>query len=184
MTFRPRHVPDHLYFVTATIVGWKRLFLRDQFQEIVLGSLKWLREKNRMELYAFVLMPHHLHFICRPRNGYTISQVLQAFGSFTAHKFLNALRVNKEEKLLAYFRRCAQKKRSKEHHQFWQQIQARNVFTERVLYQKLEYLHDNPVAKGWQFIDNRWEYRLSSACFYDNGIDPIIPIDDAGPLLM
>ena len=184
MTFRPSHIPEHLYFVTATIVGWKQLLLQREFQTIVLGSLKWLRREGRIELFAFVVMPHHVHFICRPTGDRTISRVVQVFGSFTAHEFLRVLRSNADKKLVAYFQRWAQKKRGKARHQFWQQIQARNIFTARILDQKLEYLHNNPTAKGWQLVENRWEYDLSSACFYDKGIEPVIPIDDAGPLLV
>ncbi len=183
MTFQPVHNPDHLYFVTGTIVGWKRLFLENRFQEIVLGSLQWLRRNHRMQLYAFVLMPHHVHFICKPNGGNTISQVLQTFGSYTSHEFLRTLRAQKRDALLHFFHGYASRNRGKEQHQFWQKIQAKNIFTRVFLHQKLEYIHNNPMVKHWNLATNRWEYELSSACFYDQGAAPIIPVDDVGRVL-
>ena len=182
MTFRPFHDPDHLYFVTGTIVGWRKLFLESRYQQIVMSSLRWLRQRNRMQLHAFVLMPHHVHFVCKPSSGITISQLLQMFGSYTSHEFLKTLRAQDRQVLLQFFHECALKKRTKEQHQFWQKIQAKNIFTPAVLHQKIEYIHNNPIAKRRDLIRNRWEYELSSACFYDQGVAPMIPIDDAGPL--
>jgi putative transposase len=90
MTFDSWHVPDHLYFVTASICGWKHLFAETTYAEIVLDSLTWLRKEKRMELYAFVLMPSHLHAIFHPNNK-TIGDLLQNFASFTAHAILHQL---------------------------------------------------------------------------------------------
>ena len=39
MTFDSRHIPEHLYFVTARTVGWKPLFSETEYAEIVLNSL-------------------------------------------------------------------------------------------------------------------------------------------------
>ena len=41
---RPCNDPTHLYFVTATIAGWKKLFSEEPLAQIVLESLKWLIE--------------------------------------------------------------------------------------------------------------------------------------------
>lgn len=92
MTFKPKHHRDHLYFVTATVLGWKPLFTQPHYASLVLDSLDWHRKHDRWQLFAYVLMPHHLHALLKPRAPYTISQVLQSFGSFTAHTILDRLR--------------------------------------------------------------------------------------------
>jgi REP element-mobilizing transposase RayT len=91
MTFKPQHHPEHLYFITATILGWKPLFLQQPYAAIVLDSLTWHCTQARWLLFAYVLMPHHLHALLKPCAPYTISQVLQSFGSFTAHAILQQL---------------------------------------------------------------------------------------------
>jgi REP element-mobilizing transposase RayT len=92
-TFRALHIEGHLFFVTATIVDWVRLLDKKLYRDIVLNSLKWLHTNDRMKLYAFVIMPNHLHFISKPANEFSIYQILQIFGSFTAHEFLKKLKI-------------------------------------------------------------------------------------------
>ena len=175
MTFNSKHIPDHLYFVTASTVGWKPLFSEIQYSEIVLNSLAWLRQEKRMALYAFVLMSTHLHAILLPLNR-PIGGLLQNFGSFTAHEILYKLREENRKDLLDFFH--AHRRDSSLGHSIWQDIQAKNIYSEEFLTQKMEYIHQNPVAKDWNLVQNRADYKYSSACFYDEDKQPIIEIDD------
>jgi len=50
--------------------------------------------EKRMILFAFVIMPSHLHLILKPAVK-TIGEVLQEFGSYTAHSILSDLRKDK-----------------------------------------------------------------------------------------
>jgi hypothetical protein len=53
-----------------------------------------------------------------------------------------------------------------------------------ILSEKTEYIHSNPASKNWRLVKNRADYKYSSACFYDNGKVPIIPITDVNKWLM
>lgn len=180
MSFKPVHHPDHLYFVTATLSGWKPLFAQNVYSEVPLQSLDWLRKHDRHQLFAFVIMPTHLHFVNKPVEPFTISELLQQFGSFTAHELLKRLRKNKADDLLAFFR--SQQTNPGKSHAFWQEIQAKNIETPEFLREKMEYTHNNPVAKKWRLVEERADYQLSSACYYDRGVAPIIEIDDVRSL--
>jgi putative transposase len=175
MTFNSLYIPEHLYFITATVCGWQHLFSLPGYADIVLNSLTWLRNEKRMSLYAFVLMPSHLHAIIKPLDR-SIGDLLQNFASFTAHAILRQLREEKQDELLAFFH--ANKRDQRHNHCIWQDVQAKNIFTEKFLNQKMEYIHQNPVAKEWKLSNLRSEYRYSSACFYDQGRQPVIGIDD------
>jgi REP element-mobilizing transposase RayT len=177
MTIRPRQDPTHLYFVTATVQGWKHLFAEQVYAGIVVQSLDWHRRRRRWRLFAFVLMPNHAHFIIKPLGEQTISSVLQSFGSYTAHAILDQLRQDGRTDLLAFFGQRCDRDASKEH-QIWLPIEPKNVYSVDSLCQKVEYTHNNPVAKHWHLVDDRAEYPYSSACFYDRGEPPIIPVDD------
>ena len=48
MTFKPLHDPTHLYFVTATVLGWKHLFVQQSYAEIVSGGYPRLRELGEL----------------------------------------------------------------------------------------------------------------------------------------
>lgn len=175
MTFPSLHIPEHLYFITASIVGWKNLFVRPVYAAIVMDSLKWLRENKRMLLFAYVLMPSHLHMLIKPLDR-EIGQLLQNFGSFTAHQILKQLRNENLAELLFYFKQHRREKHIG--HSIWQDIQAVNVFTQPFLENKLEYIHSNPVARDSSGDRNRADYPYSSANFYDNGGGIALPVDD------
>jgi REP element-mobilizing transposase RayT len=175
MTFSSINHDTNLYFITASICGWKHLFVESTYADIVLRSLVWLRREQRMSLFAYVLMPSHLHAIVKP-TGRTIGELLQNFGSYTAHAILKQLRCDSRHDLLQFFHE--QRRYGHIQHSIWQDIQAKNIFSRQVLVQKLEYIHNNPVDKDWHLVDERADYTNSSACFYDKGIQSVVAVDD------
>ena len=175
MTFPSFHDSTHLYFVTASIVDWKHLFITPKYINIPLNSLQWLQQQNRILLFAFVIMPSHVHAIIKPISN-SIGEIVQQFGSFTAHEILKKLQAQNQKDLLNVFH---QKKRDQRHeHSIWQDIQAKNIYSMDFLQQKMEYIHQNPIAKDWKLAKNRADYLYSSAGYYDYGRKPIIEITD------
>jgi REP element-mobilizing transposase RayT len=175
MTFPSFHNSTHLYFITASVIEWKHLFIRDEYARIPLNSLAWMQQQKQTLLFAFVIMPSHLHLILKPETD-TIGRIVQQFGSFTAHEILKKLREQNEQDLLDLFH---ERKRDQRHeHSIWQDIQAKNIYTPNFLRQKLEYIHQNPVAKDWKLVRDRADYIYSSAGYYDYGREPIIEFTD------
>ena len=181
MTFPSAHDINHLYFVTASVSGWKHLLVESKYIQIVLDSLMWLQNEKRILLFAFVIMPSHLHMILKPEDR-AISGIVQDFGSYTAHAILQELRKDKRNDLLKFFHE--QRRDTRHEHSIWQDIQAKNIYSSKFLFQKMEYIHSNPISKDWKLVDNRAEYKYASTCFYDKGIPPIIPITDVNEWLM
>ena len=177
MTFKPQHFPDQLFFVTGSLIGWRPLLARPEFSAIILEALAWHRQHGRWALYAYVIMPTHFHTAIKPVDPYTISANLQSFGSFTAHAILKQLRSQQLQSDLDYFAQHRQAD-STERHQIWQPLQAKNIYSPEFLREKVEYIHANPVAKKWNLVANRADYRYSSACFYDRHETPLIEVDD------
>jgi REP element-mobilizing transposase RayT len=52
------HYPQ---FFTATILEWKNLLADDRMKDIIISSLQFLVNDGRVKVYAFVLMPNHIH---------------------------------------------------------------------------------------------------------------------------
>ncbi len=177
MTFKPQHFPDHLFFITGSLVGWLPLLARPEFARLMLDSLDWHRQHKRWSLYAYVIMPTHFHLIIKPAEDQTISANLQSLGSFTAHAILKQLRAGQMTVELDYFASHRQQDAT-EKHQVWQPLQAKNVYSPEFLREKVEYIHDNPIAKKWALVENRADYRYSSACYYDRDEGPLVAVDD------
>ncbi len=161
--------------MTASLVGWKRLFIAREYADIPLDSLVWLQKHNRILLFAFVVMPSHLHAILKPQDG-TIGEIVQQFGSFTAHEIIKKLRAQNQSAFLDLFRE--EKRDPRNEYSVWQDIQAKNIYSMEFLRQKIEYIHQNPVAKDWRLVPDRAQYRYSSAGYYDCGRTPVIQITD------
>ena len=63
---RKSHIQTgEIYFWTATINSWMNLLDKDEFKQVVLDSLRHLSEKGKIDVFAFIIMPNHIHLICR-----------------------------------------------------------------------------------------------------------------------
>jgi hypothetical protein len=72
---------------------------------------------------------------------------------------IELLEARKAERLLSRMRfaKCAYK-RDREY-QFWQEgSHAEMVFSEAVMREKLEYIHQNPVKRGYVDVPEHWRY--------------------------
>ena len=165
---RKSHIENNqLYFWTATINGWEHLLKDDKIKMEIIASLQWLKQQNLVALYAYVIMPNHLHFVWSVlgKNGKESPQ--GSFLKFTAHRFRQIL-LQTEPHLLNQFKVDAANKV----HEFWQRDSlAFQLYSREVTWQKIEYTHNNPVAKNWQLAETREAYRFSSADFYYTGKD-------------
>ncbi len=180
MKYKTVKSSTNLYFSSSVITGHKIVFINDELAKIPLASLHWLRENQFWKLFAYCLMPNHIHCIVQTDR---IEQALTKFHSFTGHEIIKHLKKHDKKDLLAYFANAAKTKKPDRAHLVWENSVVRIIESEDVLLQLVEYVHNNPVAKKWRLADSRADYPYSSACYYDKGIQPIIPIDDVAELL-
>ncbi len=50
-------------FLTVTCLEWKDVLIDNRFKDIIVESLSFLCEANRVSVYAFVIMSNHFHLI-------------------------------------------------------------------------------------------------------------------------
>jgi len=48
--------PDHLYFLTLTVIDWVDIFTRPVYKHIIVDSLKYCQAQKGLVLYAWCLM--------------------------------------------------------------------------------------------------------------------------------
>jgi REP element-mobilizing transposase RayT len=151
-----------VYFWTSTIKDWKHLLRSEQFKLIIIEQLQWLQKHDKIVLYAYVIMPNHLHFIweMKGRNGKEMPHA--SFNKWTSHQFLNIL-LQDHPQVLPYFSDVASDRK----YHFWQRdALAIQMDSGAKLEQKLEYLHNNPLQEKWNLAERPEDYRWSSARFY------------------
>ena len=60
---RKSHInKGEIYFWTATINKWQRLLEKDVYKDVIIDSLQYLTDNGKIDVFAFVIMPNHLHF--------------------------------------------------------------------------------------------------------------------------
>ena len=152
-----------LYFWTATINNWYQLLREDALKEIIISSLKHLCVERKIEMYAFVLMPNHLHFIWQLLKVNGKEKPHTSFLKFTAHSFKKHLQITSPEALKLYAVDATNKE-----YEFWQRDSlAVPLYSRSVAFQKLKYIHTNPLAEHWQLVKYPCDYRYSSARYYE-----------------
>jgi REP element-mobilizing transposase RayT len=104
----------------------------DRFKKVIIQSLNTLSERGLIDVFAFTIMPNHIHLIWRTNalNGKEAAQA--SFLKFTAHEFKKMLAGNNIE--LCKYAVDAQNKQ----YEFWQRDSlAIHLYTRRVMLQKL-----------------------------------------------
>ena len=150
------------YFATSTITEWLPVFTSERYFEIIVSSLQFCIENKGLKLYAYVILDNHFHLVVSAPD---LSKTMTSMKKFTAHEIIKQLKEDKKEWLLnqlAYY-----KKRHKKGsiHQVWQEgFHPQLLVTEEMLIQKINYLHKNPVKRG--FVDSPEYWRFSSARNY------------------
>jgi REP element-mobilizing transposase RayT len=159
--------PGNIYFWTATINNWQKLLWADEPKRFIVDSLAYLSVRKKIEVYGFVIMPNHIHMIWKTieKNGKETPQ--GSFLKFTAHAFKKYLLTTNPDELRNY----AVIARNK-NYEFWQRDSlATELYTIEAAYQKLDYIHFNPLAGHWKLCTDPVAYYYSSARFYETGKD-------------
>ncbi len=156
---------DHAYFITLTVVGWIDVFNRDIYINLIYENLEYCRKNKGLELYAYVIMPSHIHLIARQKEG-KLNEWARDFKSFTAKKLLETISKNEQESrrewLLYLFKYFANNSRQNKENMFWQKTSHPvEILNDEIFQQKRKYIHLNPVHAG--IVSNETCYTHSSA---------------------
>ncbi|MDF3076957.1 MAG: hypothetical protein K0S09_846 [Sphingobacteriaceae bacterium] len=162
-------ISSGIEFFTATCLNWQNLLSEEKHKKIVLDSLNFLVSEKRVWIYAYVIMPNHVHILWRKQNEWLDKSVQQQFLKYTAQQIKFNLIANFPHQLNNY--RSTQADRL---YHFWERRPyVATMFNRTVCEQKIDYIHNNPVKAA--LCDTPEEYHYSSARFYClNSPNPIL----------
>ena len=161
---------EGLYFLTCSVVGWIDVFSRKSYRDIVLQSLAYCQQHKKLHLHAYVIMSNHIHLIAwaekTPQS--TLSTVMRDFKKFTSKAIYSAIQEEAESRrswLLYMFQYFANLHHPKQQFHFWQNDNhPLQLWSPKVIIQKLNYIHQNPVKAG--IVEFPEDYLYSSARNY------------------
>jgi len=153
---------NELYFVTLTIVDWIDVFTRQIYLDFIIENLDFCQRKKHLEVYEYVVMTNHLHMICLGRDK-ALSDILRDFKTFTSKEIVRLIgnneRESRKEWMLATFRKYGKDNPMNTVYQFWQNMNSPTMlYNNKIIDQKAEYIHQNPVKAGLVVEPFDWLY--------------------------
>jgi len=162
--------PEKTYFLTMTVVDWIDVFTRLNHKMFLIDSLKFNQKERGLNIYAWCLMPSHLHMIANTSKEFELDAVVRDFKKFTSKGIVKQIQTEPESRrewMLDRFALAGRNNKKIKNFQFWQEgDHAIEVYSEKVTWQKINYIHQNPVVE--KFVYKEEEYLFSSARNYHN----------------
>jgi REP element-mobilizing transposase RayT len=173
--------PSAAYFISFATVYWIDVFTRQRYFSILEESIAHCRANKGMEVFAYCFMPSHVHLIFRSHNE-DPSGLLRDFKGFTSRKIIKEIEGNAQESrrdwLLWMFEKAGKTNSNVKNRQFWQQHNKPiELWSGKVIKQKIDYIHNNPVVAG--FVTDPVDWKYSSAGNYADD-ETVMKIDNDG----
>ena len=150
------------HFITCTVVEWLPVFTRKDSIQILLDSWTFLQSESRIKLFAYVVLENHIHFIASSDN---LSKEIGDFKSYTARRLIDLLTAANAKTILDQLAFRKAKHKQDREYQFWQEgSHPKQISSDKMMWQKIEYVHNNPAKRG--YVDDPVHWRYSSARNY------------------
>ena len=168
------HDTEGIYYLTCAAVLWVDAFARKEIKEIITGSLQYCIDNKGLSLHAYIIMSNHIHLIVSAEGEGKLSDIIRDFKKFSAREIIKYLKdknniESRREWMLKMFSGAARISRGEGAYQVWQHDNHFiELFSNAVIEQKIDYIHNNPVKDGIVSVAEAYVY--SSAAQYC-GID-------------
>jgi REP element-mobilizing transposase RayT len=142
------------------------IFTRRIYTDIIIDSLNYCVENKSLIIYGYVIMSNHVHLLVQAKEE-DLSDVLRDFKKFTSKTIIKTIEENRSESrrdwMLWLFKETDAA--GKVTYQFWRPDNHPELcYQLSFMWQKLEYIHNNPVRAG--LVCKAEDYVYSSAADY------------------
>lgn len=177
-TRKLRQKDGAVYFATFTCYQWTSLFSELNTYDVVYNWMRIAHERG-YHFLGYAIMPNHAHFVIRVPEGGAINTVLGSGKRFMAYELVQRITAAGRHDLLARLQeglRPSDIARGQKHRVFATSTDLVELFSGKMIEQKLKYIHANPVSKKWHLADDAVEYPHSSFAFYVRGEHRGVPL--------
>ncbi|WP_417851928.1 REP-associated tyrosine transposase [Thalassoglobus sp.] len=160
----------HAHFITFSC--WKRqpLLSKDRSREWVITAMEKMREAQNVAIWAYVIMPEHIHLLILPREeNYEMRRILAALKAPVSRAAKQFLMERNEQQWL---QRLTTKHGHRETFRFWQPGGGfdSNLWSEKPIENVIDYIHANPVRRGLVIRPSDWAWSSARAHLGDEGV--------------
>ncbi len=171
--------PGHAHELTFSCYRRWPLLNKDRTRLWFVEALDRARRKLDFELWAYVVMPEHVHVLLLPRSAdYQMALIMKAIKQSVSRRAMRFLRAHAPH-WLEQLRVTRLSGRSE--YRFWQQGGGydRNFAKATAAWASVEYIHNNPVRRGLVACPTEWPW--SSARSYAGTEDVVLAMDGCPP---
>lgn len=156
------------YYLTLTVVDWVDVFMRKNHRDAVIESFKYCQKEKGLIIFAYCIMSNHIHIIANTDERFHLSDVMLDFKKFTTKKIIAQIKNKPESRrewMLKLFEDHAVTSQKHKTYKFWKAgNHAIELYSEKFVWEKINYIHNNPVKEG--LVKNPEDWCYSSASNY------------------
>ena len=177
MGFHYKIQEGKVHFLTLTVVDWIDVFTRENHKMAIVDSLTFCQKHKGLDVFAWCLMPSHLHMIIASKNDENLSNILRDFKKFTSKEIIRLIQEEPESRrewLLDKFEYAGKYNPKITNYKFWLDSNRPTIlYSPKFTWQKINYIHNNPVKE--RIVAEPHEYLFSSARNYA-GLDGLLDV--------
>ena len=136
-----------VHFVTFSCYKRRQILVDESARTMLAESLDAARLRLRLELWAYVFMPDHVHLLLRPREGtYSMAAILRQIKGPFAKRLIEDWTADRRGRL----RLLRAEGSSGARFRVWERGGGfdRNLYSQERIRRAVEYIESNPVRKG------------------------------------
>ena len=168
-----------IFFITFTCHQWLSLIDKVNGYDIIYNWFDYLKSKGHF-INGYVIMPNHVHVLISFINAKQSINIIIGNGKrFIANEIIERLKKSGETALLNLLADNveATRKQNKKLHEVWElSFDWKDCRSNEFIYQKLDYMYNNPFTGKWNLAINALDYIHSSAIFYLTGAQGFYPV--------
>ena len=131
----------NFYFFVATILEWKHVLNKDKYKDVIIESFRFLVSEKRVRIFAFVIMPNHFHTVWKINEDLEKQDFQRDTLKYISQTILRDLKLNNTSLHKELYVGAKDRK-----YQSWERNPLSvKLLTQKVIEQKINYIHFNPV---------------------------------------
>ncbi len=155
--------PGHAHYLTFSCHNRLKLFKELSICELFISNLERIRCQTQTLLWAYVIMPDHVHLLIDLQDKLSVSKYLQSLKKTVSYQAIRWIQENKP-RWIPYIQTV---QRGKSVFRFWLPGGGydRNIYGDQTLLKTMNYIHNNPVRAG--LVEKPTDWKWSSAKFWE-----------------
>lgn len=145
-----------------TIVEWIDIFSRKEQRDIIINSMRYCIKSKGLNVYAFCIMSNHIHLIVNCNEPFQLKDTIRDFKKFTSKAMISEIIKGNESRrdwLLTIFEKAGSDDPKNKTYKVWQNgNHAIELYSQKITWEKINYIHQNPVRAGFVVKAEDWLY--------------------------